>query len=205
MSKSVDLLKALKDNIGNWTCAYCGSNSGQPAAIFREIKKQGYLFEEPIKGRWAKECFCNVCKTNRTHYKLLKPEPAFRGQERINIGHNRNRILRIFDSKDAITGASITTTAEIDHKVPWTRLIKDVDATRMSDLEIKKHFQLLTREHNLLKDRMCDKCKKTSVRPPFLGICYWYKGDMHYVNSCEGCGWYDAVKWRKKVNEALEK
>jgi len=45
MSKVLLLLDALKNNVGNWTCGYCNSQSKQPTAIFREIKKLGYKFE----------------------------------------------------------------------------------------------------------------------------------------------------------------
>ena len=45
-SKSEKLLNAFKTNCGKWVCSTHNSESGQPAAIFREIKKQGYVFEE---------------------------------------------------------------------------------------------------------------------------------------------------------------
>ena len=204
MSKVEDLLKAFQDNLGNWTCAYCGSDSGQPAAIFREIKKQGYVFEEISPNRWAFDRFCSICQANRTHYKLLKAKPEFSVKERIVIDSiTRARLLQLFGNRDAFTGASITSTPEIDHKIPWTRLNNDIDARTMTDEELKEHFQLLTREHNLLKDRMCSRCKETSIRPPFLEISYWYQGNQQYMDTCIGCGWYDGVKWRKSVNETL--
>lgn len=205
MGKVDDLLKAFKDNVGGWTCAYCGSNSGQPAATFREIKKQGYIFEEISPNRWGADKFCPICQVNRTHYKLLKPEPEFNAKERIIIDlATRIRVLSLFDGRDAFTGASISSTPEIDHKTPWTRLANDVDARTMTDIELSEHFQLLTREHNLLKDRMCRRCKDTSIRPPFFEMSYWYEGDQRYQNTCVGCGWYDGVKWRGAVNIILK-
>ena len=203
MSKVDDLLAACKANLGKWTCAYCASNSGQPAATFREIKKQGYKFEEVSPGRWASDRYCPRCKTVRTHYKLLFPEPQFEEKKRISIGKERDRILRILGNRDAFTGAKITSTPEIDHKVPWTRLDHDIDASTLSDDEIKQHFQLLTREHNLLKDRMCGQCKLHNVRPPFFEIRFWYSGDDQYRGTCDGCGWYDGKKWQKELNKLL--
>lgn len=204
MGKVDDLLKAFKDNLGEWTCAYCGSNSGQPAATFREIKKQGYIFEEISPNRWGLKRFCPTCQATRTHYKLLKPEPEFNPKERIIINKaTRTTILELFDMRDAFTGASITSTPEIDHKTPWTRLENDIDARNMSNEELRANFQLLTREHNLLKDRMCGRCKETGRRPPFFEIFFWYEGNEKYENTCWGCGWYDGVKWREKVNERL--
>ena len=205
MAKKDILLGAFKKNLGKWVCGYCNSESNQPAATFREIKKLGYKFEEHSPNRWGKEMHCSVCTTNRTHYKLLLPNPEFQEKTRLNIsGAQRARILKLLDGKDAITGASISSTPEIDHKIPWTRLDKDIDAAKLNDAQIIEHFQLLTREHNLLKDRACGSCKTTRIRPSFLGIYFWYKGDSKYNNTCVGCGWYDAAKWREVVNSKLK-
>ncbi len=204
MSKADNLLDAFKDNLGEWTCAYCKSGSNQPAAIFREVKKLGYAFEEPSPNRWGKEMFCKNCQDNRTHYKLLKDEPQFSTKNRVYVSaKTRTRILKIFDSRDAFTGATISSVAEIDHKVPWSRLAIDLDPNEMPAPEIKNHFQLLTREHNLLKDRMCGRCIQTNKRPPFFEIAFWYKGDENYTGSCVGCGWYDGIKWREEVTKKL--
>ena len=169
MSKADIFLEECKKNVGNWTCSLHTTNSNQPAAIFREVKKRGYEFEEFSPGRWGKSMYCPVCKQETSHYKLLKLAPTLTQQKRLTIdSKTRKRILAIFNNRDAFTGASISSTPEIDHKVPWTRLESDIDATKLNDQEIKEHFQLLTREHNLLKDRACDHCKKTNIRPPFF-------------------------------------
>ena len=205
MSKTDDLLKACKSNIGNWTCAYCGSGSGQPAAIFRELKKRGYLFAEVSPNRWGKVMYCKVCHEMRTHYQLLSPDPVIESKPRISIDPStRGKILAILNNRDAFTGATITSTPEIDHKTPWTRLKQDVDAKKLSDEEIIKTFQLLTREHNLLKDRACGKCKQTGKRTPFLEIPFWYKGNEEYDGICEGCGWYDGIEWRREIVKLIQ-
>lgn len=205
MSKSDDLLKALILNLNNWTCGYCNSGSNQPAAIFREIKKQGYLFEEVEPTRWARNMHCSVCKTKRSHYKLIKGIPHFKEKERISITpETRRRIIKLFKFKDALSGATITSTPEIDHKIPWTRLEHDIDANFMSTTDLIKHFQLLTREHNLLKDRACGVCKLTNIRPALLGIFFWYQGNNLYRGTCVGCGWYDCNKWREELNKKLQ-
>lgn len=206
MSKSDDFLKFLLAHIGEWSCSVCGSGSNQPAATFRTVKNLGYKFEEVQPNRWGKTQYCPVCKTTRTHYKLLSSKPEFVEQRRLGIDtESRARILGLLGRRDAFTGASIASTPEIDHKIPWTRLEEDYDVRAMSDSELKAAFQLLTREHNLLKDRMCDHCKKFNERPPFFGISYWYDGDECYEGSCFGCGWYDGIAWRKAVNEVLKK
>lgn len=206
MSKSDDLLKFLLQNVGEWSCSVCGSGSNQPAATFRTVKNQGYKFEEVSPNRWGKMMYCKKCGTERTHYKLLSATPEFVEQKRLGIDKNsRKRILELLGLRDAFTGASIASTPEIDHKVPWTRLEEDYDVTKMTDSQIKDAFQILTREHNLLKDRMCDKCKKNNIRPPFLGMAFWYEGNHDYCGSCVGCGWYDGKKWRECANQILSK
>lgn len=205
MSKKDELLKVFKDSVGEWVCGFCNSGSNQPAAIFREIKKEGYSFEEVSPNRWGKNLPCSVCSDVRTHYKLLNEEPQFSSKARIIITPKvRRRILKIFGLRDAFTGATISSTPEIDHKIPWTRLDDDIDASSMTDDEIRKHFQLLTREHNLLKDRACGKCKNSNERPPFFGVHFWYLGNENYHGDCTGCGWHDGEKWRDELNKNLK-
>lgn len=206
MSKADDFLKECLSNLGDWTCSLHTTGSNQPAAIFREIKKRGYEFEEVSSNRWAITKFCPSCNQDTTHYKLLKSEPTLTKQVRLTIDKkSRERALSALEGRDAFTGSSISSTPEIDHKIPWTRLDEDIDIRTLSDEEIKENFQLLTREHNLLKDRMCGKCKETNIRPPFLGIKYWYEGDHNYCGSCIGCGWYDGIAWRNAVKKLIEK
>jgi len=206
MSKVDDFLLECKKNVNKWTCSLHTTGSNQPAAIFREVKKLGYEFKEVAPNRWAKSCYCPICRQETTHYMLLSLEPVLTKQERLGIDKNsRERTLKIFDYRDAFTGAKISSTPEIDHKVPWTRLEHDIDLRGLSDGQIREHFQLLTREHNLLKDRMCDFCKKNNIRPPFLEIPFWYEGDEHYCGTCVGCGWYDGAKWREEISKLVKK
>lgn len=191
-------------HLNQWICSVCASGSNQPAAIFREAKKRGYVFEEPSPNRWAVSRHCSSCGEDRSHYRLLQTEPQFAEKKRVTVSSDqRRRILSLLGNRDAFTGASISSVAEIDHKVPWTRLEKDIDASSLSDEEIGNHFQLLTREHNLLKDRQCSSCKLSGIRPPFFGIAYWFVGDEQYLGSCEGCGWNDGVAWRERVNSII--
>lgn len=204
MSKAENFLNACKDNVGKWTCSLHTTGSNQPAAIFREVKKQGYEFEETAPNRWAKKMFCPLCNQETTHYKLLSQTPTLSKHKRLTIDkESRERALDALDWRDAFTGAKITSTPEIDHKTPWTRLEGDIDIRQLSDAEIVENFQLLTREHNLLKDRMCSECKKTNIRPPFLGISYWYEGGENYCGTCVGCGWHDGAKWREAVDKLI--
>lgn len=65
MSKADIFLEECKKNVGNWTCSLHTTNSNQPAAIFREVKKRGYEFEEVSPGRW--ENLCIVLSVNKKH------------------------------------------------------------------------------------------------------------------------------------------
>ena len=121
MSKADDFLLECKKNVGKWTCSLHTTGSNQPAAIFREVKKQGYEFEEVSANRWAISRYCPQCGQDTTHYKLLKLEPTLTTQVRLTIDKkSRDRTLAVLEGRDAFTGASISSTPEIDHKVPWT-------------------------------------------------------------------------------------
>ncbi|MBR5133208.1 MAG: hypothetical protein IKV29_03800, partial [Alistipes sp.] len=112
------LLKAFQENVGEWTCGYCNSGSNQPAATFRELKKRGYVFEEVAANTWAKSMFCPVCNANRSHYKLISIEPRIDEKPRCVITpKQRNRVLTLLEERDAFSGAHITSTPEIDHKI----------------------------------------------------------------------------------------
>lgn len=206
MAKHDILLAAFQEGVNTWICRMHNSgNANQSAATFREIKKRGYSFEETAPKRWDKSMFCDTCQTKTTHSKLLELNPVFSSKPRITIPPtDRARILKIFNFKDAFTGGSISSTPEIDHKIPWSRLEQDINSYLMNESEIESNFQLLTGEHNLLKDRACTSCIKTNLRPPFLEIKFWYQGDHTYTGSCEGCGWYDGTLWRKKLNDKIQ-
>jgi hypothetical protein len=64
---------------------------------------------------------------------------------------------------------------------------------------------LLVREHNLLKSRYCEKCKRTGKRQAFLWINYFYEWEESYEekNWCNWCGWFSPEKWREKLNKKL--
>jgi len=200
------LLDAFKEGVGTWVCSHHNSNSQQSAATFREIKNLGYSFEQAKMGKWAKKMHCETCGTVRSHYKLLDAEPAFDQRGRVPITPaQRQRIIGILEGRDAFTDATIQSTPTIDHKVPWTRLETDVDPADLTDEEIPENYQLLTNEHNLLKDRSCTTCRTTGKRPPFLAVGFWYEGDSEYRGTCRGCGWFDPQVWRDALHGAIHK
>lgn len=206
MSKADDLLAYFKKHVGEWACSMCGSHSGQPAATFRTLKNAGWQFEEIAPQRWGQQMHCPVCGQTTTHYKLLSLDQCA-DKSRIGMtSAQRQRVINVLSDADAFTGASVKSSLEIDHKVPFDRLKEaagDIDIDSLSSAEIVEHFQILTRDHNLLKDRACQSCIKTNVRPPFFGIEFWYEGNGHYCGSCKGCGWHDGKEWRRRLNERI--
>lgn len=207
MNRRAYLLKMLQDNVGQWCCLTCGTqNAGQPAKYTNFLRNDGYVFEETGENRFSKQLYCPVCGKKTSHSKLLFREPKNDAKPRINIPtKEKNRIKVILENLDAFTEASISSNCEVDHKIPLTRLNSDIDSTKLSRDEIKAHFQLLTRDHNLLKDRACQHCLKHNERPPLFGIRFWYKGSEIYEGTCEGCAWYDPQEWRKCLNEELKR
>lgn len=206
MSKAEDLLAYLKAHVGEWACSMCGSHSGQPAAVFRNLKNEGWEFEEVKPQRWGKLAYCPICKQTTTHYKL---KSLTQGIDKSRVGMTRTqreRVVSVLGIEDAFTGASVRSSLEIDHKVPYARLresIGDINIDSLNNSQIAESFQVLTRDHNLLKDRACQKCIKYGQRPPFMGIEYWYEGDSKYLGSCEGCGFFDGTRWRQELNARL--
>lgn len=199
-------LKNYKENVGVWLCSTCATGSGQPAATMRALRQDGYEFESVSDGQWRKSMYCPCCGKNRSHYKLLSVEPTITEKHRCIITpEDRNRTSRLLGSKDAFTNATIQGRFEIDHKEPFARLEKDIDIKTLTDDEIANHFQILTPDHNKLKDKRCQQCKRNNIRPDFFGISYWYAGDENYEGTCVGCGWYDGVAWRAHLNEHLKK
>jgi hypothetical protein len=78
--------------------------------------------------------------------------------------------------RDAFTDIHTTTNLEIDHRVPVTRL-KQLDGSKEAKVDvsspedIRAQYQLLTRENNQYKSRVCENCVENDVKPSkFLGI-----------------------------------
>lgn len=204
ITQKQQLLSACQNRLNEWVCGYCNSNSTQPARITATLRSEGYVFEETKRG-YCKLIFCPHCGQKRTHYKLLSAEPINESKEVHTITPSqRKRVISILGKKDAFTNATITSsTPEIDHKEPMIRRQKDINIDELTDTQIKDTFQILTRQNNLLKDKSCKKCKSSGIRPPHMGIYYWYAGDENYKGTCVGCGWYDGVAWRENLNKRI--
>ena len=132
-----------------------------------------------------------------------------------------NRILEHYKFKDVVE-ERIRPAHElvIDHKFPMIRWGKTEEKqnSKMPEKEIENKFQLLKFDgggnHNLLKSRACENCRKTSKRGKPFGIAFFYQGKNTWLagvpkegpkaeKGCIGCGWYDFHEWRKCLNETL--
>ena len=148
------------------------------------------------------------------HRRLISIEPTNTSFVRFPIPETlRKRILKLFNNTEAITLRELfPNQLEVDHRFPQVRWSKDeyFDA-KMSDDEIYKRFQLLTRENNLWKSRYCERCKQTDIRGTFIGINYFFVGQQKWSSEippddeqgCVGCFWHDPGTWRASLNEVL--
>lgn len=65
MSKADIFLEECKKNVGNWTCSLHTTNSNQPAAIFREVKKEATNLKKSLLEDG--ENLCIVLSVNKKH------------------------------------------------------------------------------------------------------------------------------------------
>lgn len=205
MTQKDKVLAYFKEKVGEWRCAVCANGGSQIAKIMQGLREDGYRFEQTKPQRWDKRLYCVKCGLKRTHYCLLSSDVDTNAvRKRNNFSkQEQGRILGVIGLKDAFTGATISSGAQIDHKIPWLRLNQDSNVSSMTNEQLQDVFQPLTSDHNLLKDRRCRSCMRDNKRPPFLGIKFWYDGDETYRGSCIGCGWYDGAEWRRRLNHYL--
>lgn len=204
-------LKLLDANC-EWVCRTCGTGkiNDQPAARIRDIKKRGYIIGTKTRN-------CPTCKTRTYHDILilltLNTQKKTEYRQPIDDA-TKSRIITVLNYKDAVF--DVTRTARefvIDHKFPSQRWnsVESLNHRHMSEDDIRKKFQLLTNQTNMLKSRFCDDCVKTGIRGTFMGITWYHIGDnkwngeaMGYEAGCNGCPWYDIDLWRKKLSEKLK-
>jgi hypothetical protein len=204
--KIFELLSDLK-----WYCAACEMPGSQPAAVIRDLRRMGYKITTSARKGSTRPRYCPNCRKETTHYKLESLYPTETPITRTALPEWLvQRVLRLYDYREAITGRKRRPKdLTVDHRVPnirWSGKEKEYTPD-ITDQELRRTFQLLTNEDNLWKSRMCEECRRTGKRQPFLGIYYFYRGTDDYEESlgCEGCGWYDPETWRKSLNDLLHK
>ncbi|MFA1609832.1 hypothetical protein [Halobellus rubicundus] len=192
-----------------WHCSACELPSSQPAKDIQMLRKEGFEFVQNTGQGQGDYRHCETCEATTFHRKLKYPFPTQQSITRQEMPDSfKRRVRDLYDHRDAFDGSSPSTTLEVDHRVPEVRWeeSESFDYESMSDAEVKAHFQLLSRKHNLLKSRKCESCVETGTRPPFLEIEYYYEGDEEYDDEigCVGCGWYNPQAWRAALHEELE-
>ena len=112
-----------------WTCAVCASKgAGQPAAIVRTLRQEGYKFEEVTKGQWSKSMMCNKCGKKQSHYKLLSKYPVNDKNKRYAISDSDTKRLKKY--------LVIEMCSQIQHHVKNLKLI--INAPLQSQEKILK-------------------------------------------------------------------
>ena len=198
-------LNMCMDNLNEWVCSSCATQGGdKPAAIFKLLRNKGYVFEETSKGRYDKKMFCPLCGESHTHYKLLSSKPCVDGEDINPITQKQQmRAISLLNNVDAFTSWKAPANVMLDSKIPAIRMDKQIDISTLTDEEIVNQYQLLSAEHIALKEKACRHCKKYGIRQPFMGVRFYYAGNDIYKGTCEGCGWYDGLKWTYELNRTI--
>lgn len=144
---------------------------GQAAGHIRFLRDAGVNIPK------LKRVRCEVHQVTETKDVIQKPYLTGNAYARATYSPKEFGIIRkILGVRDAFTDIHTTTNLEVDHRIPVTRL-KQLDGDREEKVDVnnpdsvKKQYQLLTRENNLYKSRVCEKCVKTDTKPTkFLSI-----------------------------------
>ncbi|MBI3740501.1 MAG: hypothetical protein HY257_01940 [Chloroflexi bacterium] len=205
-TKLAKIFEILADN--QWHCGKHELPGTQPAKAIQIIRQNGFDIVKETR-------YCEICKDKTVHRRLISNEPIKPSINRIAVPEKlRKRILNYYGNIEAISLRKMQANElEVDHRFPQVRWRQDEDFDpNMSDKEMQKRFQLLTRQNNLWKSRYCEHCKKTGERGTFIGINYFYAGDERWPSDipsddehgCYGCFWYSPEEWRDNLNSVLK-
>jgi len=144
---------------------------GQPAGHIRFLRDAGVNIPK------IKRVRCDIHNVTETKDILTQPYLTGNAYARATYSPKEFGIIRrTLGVRDAFTDIHTTTNLEIDHRLPVTRL-KQMDGSKEEKVdvekpdEIKEQYQLLTRENNLYKSRVCESCVITDTKPTkFIGI-----------------------------------
>lgn len=210
--KSQEVLRIILENPNG--IARCCLNSkltdngvyiGQIAAQVRELRNAGVNIP---KGNRRK---CSVHNTNDTFDKISFPYITGNNYARAIYSPGEiSKIRNTLDDRDSFTQIRVTTNPEIDHRIPVARMLisdesfeKKIDVSNVS--EVKNQYQLLSRDNNLYKSRVCEKCITNNKKPDmFLGIKIPERigGGLKFVqneNDCTSCPFAHPEKFLEKV------
>ena len=184
------------------------TSENEVAEAIEQIRQHGFQIEN-------KTLNCPICGYAAVHRRLISTEPIAPSFVRLQLPTKlRKRVLQHYKNTEAITlRQMLPNQLEVDHRFPQVRWVQDETYDpEMSEEQIHRKFQLLTREHNLWKSRYCERCKQTRERGTFIGINYFYEGGEMWDENiadedergCLGCFWYDPETWRNSLNSELK-
>lgn len=144
---------------------------GQAAGHIRFLRDAGVNIPK------VKRVRCDVHNVTETKDKIVQPYITGNAYARATYTPKEFATIRkTLGHRDAFTGIHSTTNPEVDHRIPVTRL-KQLDGHQEAKVDVsnpaavKEQYQLLTRDNNLYKSRICEKCVKTNKKPSkFLSI-----------------------------------
>lgn len=194
-----------------WHCMNCEVESGQAKTFQRWRDDYGLVFQRVGKN-YSKLRFCDTCRRETTHRRLLTLDrdvssisrrtslsPAFAA-----------RVKTLMRNVDAYSNKTERADQlEIDHRVPQIRWseTESENTAEMTDSDIQAKFMLLTRSHNLLKSRSCERCVETGERGTgYGGLAFWVEGGREWEDTvgCVGCFWFDPEAWRAAAQAKLD-
>ena len=115
----------------------------------------------------------------------------------------KNKIYKTLGQREVFWDRVLQTNELIiDHKFPSSRW-KEGDtenSSEMSEQEIRNKFQLLTNQSNLLKEKACKSCVRENKRGTFLGIEWYYEGNIQSDSIIKTRKYLD--KFKKAQNKA---
>ncbi len=166
-TKLAQVFTILSD--GEWHCGKHELPGTQPAKAIQIIRQNGFNVEK-------KTMHCPTCNDKTVHRRLLSTTPEAPSFVRLQIPSGlRQRVLNHYKNTEAITMREmVPNQLEVDHRFPQVRWSKDESYDLdMTEGDLHRKFQLLTREHNLWKSRYCEHCKVTGERGTFIGIDFF--------------------------------
>lgn len=198
----------------NWCCATCTlPKNSNFARRIQDIKEFGYTLATDTRR------YCKVCELNTTQIILI---PLKRGGI---TGYEtwsptlRNHIVQVLGSFDAYEAKTTRKEGLLpDHHFPeirWDANTRRDSLKTLSDVEIKRDFQLISNQRNQQKREVCRNCFQTGERGTVYGIPFFYNGtrlwDANIPKTgknaeagCIGCGWYDIDTWRIRLTKLLQ-
>ncbi len=204
-----EVLKDLK-----WHCTKCELKSAQ-AKTWQVWRQDGIQLDTDEKGNFYKNIYCETCQNKTIHRKLKSLKILEETNSRSGLSQTlAKKIKEFYKNEEAVFLREMNPKElEVDHKFPQIRWSsnEDKNSENMTEEDIKSKFILLTRSHNLLKSRYCEKCVRTKIRGNFPGIYFWYSGDKNWVHNdndekgCIGCFWHNPYKWREELQKILAK